>query len=313
MADNQAFAAAQTDFAVGLLREAAAKSNDSVIVSPVAVAFALSLPYAGAAGDTRREFERVFAKGGIPGDALDSLFQQTLTDLTTDKKETKYADDKDMDSSFFGRLGLANRVYAAHDLQMKAAYRQLIDEKFGGRFKQVDFGQPAKVAEEINAFVKMMKLGTTMPYVATDDVQVLELPFTDYDARSTFTIFLPKERFGLADWLQKVDGASLLELGGRLERKLVNVELPRFTITSEFGLKEVLEKLGFSQGFKLNADFSGIADERPLFISSGVQLATIEVGAYGEKDGRCFRYVVLFVLCKPPPSDQQLLGFAAFF
>ncbi|KAI6238415.1 SERPIN domain-containing protein [Aphelenchoides fujianensis] len=324
-----AFAAAQTDFAVGLLREAAAISNASAILSPISIALALSLAYAGAGVDTRREFERAFARGANTGDTLDAAFHRTFSQLT----ENKYC----------VALELVNRVYTAHDLHVKAAYRELLAANFGAAFQQVDFErQPEEAVAEINEFVanathqkirdllspddvdydtrmmlvnavyfkgewdelfseerttdetffvdennerqvKMMKQEINgVKYTDTDHVQVLELPYADKAAK--FTVFLPKKKCGLSAWLQKVDGAELLDLMDRMHYTKVDVgRAAAVQDEAEFKLKEMLEKLGFSEGFnEKTANFNGISVER-LYISEGFHKAFIEVNEKGSE------------------------------
>ena len=55
---------AHADFGVALLRESVANGNASAILSPLSIALALSLAYAGAGGETQKEFQSVFAKKG---------------------------------------------------------------------------------------------------------------------------------------------------------------------------------------------------------------------------------------------------------
>lgn len=52
---------AQADYAINLLQQAS--PNGSAILSPFSVAVALSMIYAGAKGDTRREMTEVLARG----------------------------------------------------------------------------------------------------------------------------------------------------------------------------------------------------------------------------------------------------------
>ncbi|KAI6227276.1 SERPIN domain-containing protein [Aphelenchoides fujianensis] len=353
-----AFEAAQADFAVGLLREVALNSNASVILSPISIAFALSLVYAGAEGDTRREFEAAFARGGIKGDALDALFHRSLAQLATGERHARIPMETCSLKRYLlflpvirpwanacptrsphSRLLVVNRAYASHELDVKAAYKRVVDEKFGGHFKRVDFGRPAEAVAEINAFVaaatddqirdllaveavdrrtkmmlvnalcfkgrwddrfqfdedattnatffldessekqvQMMRMTEHVRYTETKDVQVLELGYAD--ERAKFVVFLPKEQFGLTAWLRKVDGGELLGLMDRLEWREVNIKLPRFAISSEFELKDVLSALGFSRGFSEVADFGGISDQ-PLFISRSIHQAFIHVNEYG--------------------------------
>ncbi|KAI6207239.1 SERPIN domain-containing protein [Aphelenchoides fujianensis] len=338
-----AFAAAQTDFAVGLLREAAAGTNASLILSPISIALALSLAYAGAGGDTRREFERVFARGGNTGDALDAAFHRTWP---------------------IGRSSTAK-------LDVKAAYRELLAANFGAAFQPVNFERRAEEAvREINEFfanathqkirdllsaddvdpdtalvlvnavyfkvsvrtgllrrgklpssvlfghkikkrsnhpfdsvgrwdeafsersttdetffvdenterpVKMMKQWLRSRYLETDDVQVLELPYTDERTNVHRLSAQREERTQ-----RKVEGAEVLELMDRLRWREVDVssecsiELPRFKITADFKLKDVLKRMGLSEGFKGTANFSGISND-PLYIAEGFHKAFIEV------------------------------------
>jgi serine protease inhibitor len=61
---NPIILGAQADFAVNLLRESVhAHPNASVIISPVSVAIALSMVYAGARDKTADEIAAVIAKG----------------------------------------------------------------------------------------------------------------------------------------------------------------------------------------------------------------------------------------------------------
>ncbi|KAI6240012.1 SERPIN domain-containing protein [Aphelenchoides fujianensis] len=137
------------------------------------------------------------------------------------------------------------------------------------------------VGENSELKVRMMRQRLGTMYGETDDVQVLELPYVDKATK--LTVFLPKEKNGLSAWLQKVDGAKLLELLGKMSyRRRVNVALPRFKITSEFQLGDVLDKLGFSEGFQQTANFSGISDEQ-LYISEAIHKAFIDVNENGSE------------------------------
>jgi hypothetical protein len=71
-----AFLEAQADFAVDLLRETSLNATASLIMSPISIALALSLAYAGSVGDTRKQFESVFAKGNFyPSSNIFQIFR----------------------------------------------------------------------------------------------------------------------------------------------------------------------------------------------------------------------------------------------
>ncbi|KAI6192882.1 putative serpin-like protein [Aphelenchoides fujianensis] len=151
-----AFVSAQTDFAVALLRETAAASNASLILSPISIALALSLAYAGAGGETRKEFESAFAKGGTSGDVLHSLFRQTLSQLSAADRNVT--------------LALANRAYAARELDVKAAFKETVAANYGGDFKQLDFEQAAAAVQEINDFVANVTHDKIRDLLSSDSV-----------------------------------------------------------------------------------------------------------------------------------------------
>jgi serpin B len=148
-----AFLEAQADFAVDLLRETTMNATTSLIMSPISIALALSLAYAGSIGDTRKQFESKFAKGkyfaqffvinfhisGQSNAALNTFFQNTLTELSSPKNVT---------------LDTANRAYAEKTLTILDSYKELITKSYGGDFALVDFKKAGHQAvKEINSFV----------------------------------------------------------------------------------------------------------------------------------------------------------------
>jgi serpin B len=63
---------------------------------------------------------------------------------------------------------------------------------------------------------------------------------------------------------------------------LVFVYLPKFKITSQFGLSDPLKAMGMPDAFELaKADFSGMTGRRDLFISDVIHKAFVEVNEEG--------------------------------
>uniref|UniRef100_A0A914GW56 Serpin domain-containing protein n=1 Tax=Globodera rostochiensis TaxID=31243 RepID=A0A914GW56_GLORO len=102
----------------------------------------------------------------------------------------------------------------------------------------------------------------TYIYASTNELQLLGMPYKG-DEMFMF-VLLPKERFGLAKMLTKLDGKSLLELVKNRTKHRVHVELPKFKLESTN-----------------SANFEGIATEKPLKIDKMVQKAFIEVDESG--------------------------------
>ncbi|MFH1039512.1 MAG: serpin family protein [PVC group bacterium] len=128
--------------------------------------------------------------------------------------------------------------------------------------------------------VPMMRQVHSFGYLETGDLLAVELPYTGYDL--SMVILLPRERDGLT----KLEGMLTKDrvdgwLGG-ITRTKVDLSLPRFKFTSEFGMADTLEKLGMVDAFDPEkADFSGISSEAGLAISAVLHQAFVSVDEEG--------------------------------
>ena len=61
----------------------------------------------------------------------------------------------------------------------------------------------------------------------------------------------------------------------------VDVYLPKFTMTSEFSLKNVLQAMGMTAAFDSQADFSGMNGKKDLYLSAVVHKAFVDVNEEG--------------------------------
>ena len=148
-----------------------------------------------------------------------------------------------------------------------------------------EFDEDATSEEEFHVsptstvMVDMMNLrDETFNYAETDELQILELPYTGEDV--SMLLLLPKEgRIGdveaqlsaerLGEWLELMEGAA------------VNVYLPRFTFETKYFMMEDLAEMGMPTAFTDAADFSGMNAEDRLFIDKVIHQAFIEVNEKG--------------------------------
>lgn len=127
--------------------------------------------------------------------------------------------------------------------------------------------------------VPMMYQTDRFGYAEDDDVQVLELPYTGDDL--SMVILLPKEKGGIGEiekmlTVEKLDGWL-----ADLRKRNVVVAVPRFKMTREFSLGNVLKSMGMPLAFSGQADFSGMTGSRDLFISAVIHKAFVEVNEEG--------------------------------
>ena len=126
--------------------------------------------------------------------------------------------------------------------------------------------------------VDMMSLHRTFNYANTDNLQLLELPYTGDDV--SMLILLPKE--GHMDEVEtKFSDQMLSELVDMMEETDVDVYLPRFTFDTKYFMTEDLAEMGMPTAFTSEADFSGMTGTKELYIDMVIHQAFIEVNEKG--------------------------------
>jgi serpin B len=133
-------------------------------------------------------------------------------------------------------------------------------------------------AENIN--VPMMYQKHEFKYGAVDNLQIIELPYVG-NQLSMF-VLLPKDVDGLPSLEEKLTQVNLEKWTSAVREQEVDVYLPKFTLTSEFSLKDVLQKMGMSAAFNSQqADFSLMDGKKDLYLSAVVHKAFVDVNEEG--------------------------------
>ena len=95
-------------------------------------------------------------------------------------------------------------------------------------------------------------------------------------------IVLPDEDNGLPELESKLCVELIQGWIGQLDRRLVNVFLPKFTVTEQLDLKEILQSMGITDAFDgTRADFSGITGARNLELSALVHKTFVGIDEKG--------------------------------
>ncbi|UCG59366.1 MAG: serpin family protein [Phycisphaerales bacterium] len=128
--------------------------------------------------------------------------------------------------------------------------------------------------------VPMMNQTEEFRYMEVEAVQGLELPYADNEL--SMIILLPRELGGLRDLEKDLTQENLSQWLGTLGKRRVIVSVPKFKMTSQFGLASVLRSMGMTDAFAPGlADFSGMNAKRDLFISAVIHKAYVEVNEEG--------------------------------
>jgi serpin B len=129
-------------------------------------------------------------------------------------------------------------------------------------------------------YCDMMQQTTKFAYTETDDVQALQMPYGN--GSFAMTILLPKMVEGKpSNRLPSVPtGDEWRLLNKQMSLVKVDVKLPRFEINTDTDLIPIMQKLGMTKAFTLEADFQNFCNE-PTFISLMKQSARIKVNEEG--------------------------------
>jgi len=116
-------------------------------------------------------------------------------------------------------------------------------------------------------------------YYEDKEIQAVQLLYKGEN--NSMIILLPKEKEGwrLVSRVLTIERLDIIRNGFRREE--VEIAVPRYTIESEFKLKEMLEHLGMKEAFSNDADFSGITGQKDLTIDDVLHKAFIEVNETG--------------------------------
>ena len=164
------------------------------------------------------------------------------------------------------RLALVNAIY------FNASWSYKFEESAtkDGPFTLPDGGKET---------VPMMRQAWQFPYVEGDDYQAVRLPY-EGDA-ADMLIILPEEgRFQQVE--QRLNGALLEEMNGKLTESRVRLTMPRFDFETDLKLVDLMKGMGMPLPFDpYEADLGGITKKERLYIYEALHKATITVDEKG--------------------------------
>jgi len=130
--------------------------------------------------------------------------------------------------------------------------------------------------------VETMRLNDTgdkFNYTETDDLKILELPYTGDDI--SMMILLPNDGVELTEVINSLNREDYISWIDEMYETKADIYLPKFKFETSYGLNDYLIELGMVDAFNYNADFSGIDGRPDLYISSVLHKAFVEVNEEG--------------------------------
>ncbi|MGB9787481.1 MAG: serpin family protein [Dictyoglomus turgidum] len=127
--------------------------------------------------------------------------------------------------------------------------------------------------------VSMMHQINEFNYYEDKNLQAIELPYSGNEL--SMVVILPKER-NLSKIEKNLTYDMLNSISRSMEKEKVDLYIPRFKIEKRYILNEALMKLGMTDAFiDMLADFSGMTEDKDLYISKVIHQSFIEVNEEG--------------------------------
>lgn len=145
-----------------------------------------------------------------------------------------------------------------------------------------------------------MQMQDTFLYAQLNGFSLLELPFTG--DHLVMNVLLPDDWNGVFDLEKTLNVNKLDPWLKKMEPTLVNILLPKWTITYPIDLGQTLIGMGMPLAFGMEADFSGMTGGKDLFISKVLHNSFIEVNEKGAKAAAATAVIMAekIMVGKPP-------------
>ncbi|GAA4421402.1 serpin family protein [Nibrella viscosa] len=127
--------------------------------------------------------------------------------------------------------------------------------------------------------VKMMRLNTEMRRAFKPNYAAFELPYGN--GQFAMTVFLPGENTTADAVLNSITAAEWTQLQKDMTTSKTDIGLPRFSLSYEIKLNEVLKQLGLPTAFTNAADFTKINRNGELYLSFVKQNTFVAVDEKG--------------------------------
>ncbi|XP_048258257.1 leukocyte elastase inhibitor-like [Haliotis rufescens] len=177
-------------------------------------------------------------------------------------------------------LVLVNAVY------FKGSWEQMFSKECTNRDKFT-----VNAYQEVIVDMMHSKKKFNLCFDETLNCQILEMPYVGGDL--AMYVLLPKCLDGLDELEHKLNVNTLEFALSHMQKLMVSVTLPKFTLQSSFHLNGILKSLGMTHAFdEHKADLSGIDGTRLLYISEVVHKAFLEVNEEGSEAAAATAVVV---------------------
>lgn len=320
------------------------KGFDSKVVSPMSVSYLMGMLANGADGQTRQEIMKAIGCEKVSLKDLNEFYQMMITRANHFDKATivniadyialnrQYqlkdgfastmqnyykAGVESLDFSKASTLKRINRWCSDHTDGMIPKIIEQVDADavsyimnaiyFNGTWTDKFDTRQTKL-ENFQSYTRdikktqMMHRNGKYQYMDNADFAAVNLPYGN--GSYSMTVILPNRGKSIDEVMAGLDAKKVSELGRSMDECVVDLKLPRFTISQETSLNDIISKLGAPTMFTSGADFSNFASGN-LSISKMLQKAKIEVSEEGTKASAVTMAMVAMTALRPEPRKVE--------
>jgi serpin B len=324
------------------------KEDDNLALSPISITLALCMARAGAQGETKDEMTAALGLSGLTDGQITAACKALMWRANTGGMEAanalwllhgyEYKEDyiKTCTEDYMADLKPLAIPGAMKDVNAWAK------EKTHGRIGQMLSKEPSPDTRMIitNALyylgdwkrpfeanstfdkefttpsaavtVPFMHSERYVPYYKNDQFSMISLEFKskENEGRYAMAFLLPAESSSVGELLQSLSGASFKSaLSSATDDKKVIISLPKFELEYFTRLQDTLAALGMKRAFSLDsANFSGITDTEPLFISNVLHKCYVRVD---ERGAEAAAVTAVEAPASEPPMEEEKREFIA--
>lgn len=320
------------------------KGFDSKVVSPMSVSYLMGMLANGADGQTRQEIMKAIGCEKVSLRDLNEFYQMLITHANHFDKATTIniadyialnchyqlkdgfastmqnyykAGVESLDFSKASTLKRINRWCSDHTDGMIPKIIEQVDADavsyimnaiyFNGTWTDKFDTRQTKL-ENFQGYTRdikktqMMHRNGKYQYMDNADFAAVNLPYGN--GSYSMTVILPNRGKSIDEVMAGLDAKKVGELRRSMDECVVDLKLPRFTISQETSLNDIISKLGAPTMFTSGADFSNFASGN-LSISKMLQKAKIEVSEEGTKASAVTMAMVAMTALRPEPRKVE--------
>ena len=320
------------------------KGFDSKVVSPMSVSYLMGMLANGADGQTRQEIMKAIGCEKVSLRDLNEFYQMLITHANHFDKATTIniadyialnchyqlkdgfastmqnyykAGVESLDFSKASTLKRINRWCSDHTDGMIPKIIEQVDADavsyimnaiyFNGTWTDKFDTRQTKL-ENFQGYTRdikktqMMHRNGKYQYMDNADFAAVNLPYGN--GSYSMTVILPNRGKSIDEVMAGLDAKKVGELRRSMDECVVDLKLPRFTISQETSLNDIISKLGAPTMFTSGADFSNFASDN-LSISKMLQKAKIEVSEEGTKASAVTMAMVAMTALRPEPRKVE--------